>query len=370
MSGVAGAFNGDIHRSDCSTASAIYSFGGVPAGTYLLYESFPCYPSSGKLAITAAVVPDSDYSSVTLATKQDAGSTYEACGVTWYSFAEVTLTSQRTIKVTVGTADCCVITDAVMLARISGNLLVDSDNDDPHGAIDRDRPQATTLEDQVADEAPGKYIAVQANDAGGNPLTSTSFVPMKVNVNSFLPGVTEIRFVANQIDLNDNTCYDASILALHSQGPEYNSNNDIGFVNPAHATGANEYTVYTADCCSPAGFRCGSFYLCSGMLTIYVQALEEGMADIELQVDPDPAVDNGHWITVDTVRFTALDTNVGSPSGVSVTPAGFLAVNEDPLGVGSSVFMTFGRSGGGGDRPARPLGVDGQRRGGHPERPG
>ena len=48
----------------------------------------------------------------------------------------------------------------------------------------------------------------------------------------------------------------------------------------------------------------------------------------------------GDWTTLERVTFTALDTNVGSPSGVSVTPAGFLAVNEDPLGVGSSIFTT------------------------------
>ena len=87
----------------------------------------------------------------------------------------------------------------------------------------------------------------------------------------------------------------------------------------------------------------GSFSLHSDVpLTIYVQALQQGMGDIELQIDP---LGDGHWTTVNTVRFTALDTNVGSPSGVSVTPAGYLAVNEDPLGVGSSIFTTSAQPG-------------------------
>ena len=86
-----------------------------------------------------------------------------------------------------------------------------------------------------------------------------------------------------------------------------------------------------------------NFSLYSGTpLTIYVQALQQGMGDIKLQIDP---LGNGNWTTVNTVRFTALDTNVGSPSGVSVTPAGYLAVNEDPLGVGSSIFTTSAQPG-------------------------
>ena len=67
-----------------------------------------------------------------------------------------------------------------------------------------------------------------------------------------------------------------------------------------------------------------------------MQALQEGTANIELQIDPQG---NGHWTTVSTVVFTALDTNVGSSNGVQVTPAGYLTIINDVLGVGSDVYM-------------------------------
>ena len=157
---------------------------------------------------------------------------------------------------------------------------------------------------------------------------------MGLVVNDFVPGETKIQFVPYQVDLNGNPTYDDKILALHSAGPMYGTTGD-------EAINFDEgYLVDTPSPGSNAGFNSSdsTFSLASdSALTIYVQALRQGTAEIELEEDP---LGDGNWIPLDKVMFTCLDTNVGSPSGVSVTPAGYLAVNEDPLGVGSSVFMT------------------------------
>ena len=178
--------------------------------------------------------------------------------------------------------------------------------------------------DQVVAAANDEYIAVQANDQDGDPLTTTSFVPLQIDLGDFTDG-TEIRFLTPQeIDLNGNEIANDSILALQSDGPEYNDSNDVAFD-----------TQYNLESGSADSFDDGTFNVESNTLTVYVQALQQGVAELEVQTGQ-----AGDWTTLERVTFTALDTNVGSPSGVSVTPAGFLAVNEDPLGVGSSIFTT------------------------------
>ena len=213
----------------------------------------------------------------------------------------------------------------------TGSLLVNSDNDDPHGVPDGD-----TLEHTVAGQEPGKYIAVQANDAGGIPLTDTSFVPMEVEVSGFKCGVTKIRFVANEIDLNGKT-YPTPRSSRCTRRPGVQRVEQHPLLQPQQPEHVGGVRCRYGKLASSKGFCSCHFCLCCGKpLTIYVQALQEGTANIELQIDPQG---NGDWTTVSTVVFTALDTNVGSPNGVNVTPAGYLTIINDVLGVGSDVYM-------------------------------
>ena len=111
----------------------------------------------------------------------------------------------------------------------SGSLLTDSDNDDPHGIPDSGRPATPPdLQDQVADQYPGKYIAVQTYNTDRSVVQGTSFVPMQVLVNDFNPGVTKVRFVPQQIDLNGNAQIDTSMFALYSGAAVGNCGASIG----------------------------------------------------------------------------------------------------------------------------------------------
>ena len=223
---------------------------------------------------------------------------------------------------------------------------MDSDNDDPHGAIDTGRPaNPPGLEDQVANQEPGKYIAVQATDGSGNALSGTSFVQANMVLTAFTSGVTQIQFVANQLDLNGNSVPDNSFFKLWTGQTVADEGDQIKL---GTSTLSNRLRIRPRSIAAP-----GTLYLNSttGTFTFYVQALKAGIANIQLQIDP--TLDNcgsgsdccccccasADWVTVDSAMFTALDTNVGSPNGVNVTPAGYLTIINDPLGVGSGVYM-------------------------------
>jgi len=214
----------------------------------------------------------------------------------------------------------------------SGDLAIDSNNNSltgdplPHRATDT---SGGYVDDTREDQAPGKYIAVQAKDANG-PISGTTFTPMAITVNDFTPNVSKIRFVAKAIN---GTNPDNSAFVLHTGNAVGNAGATI------NVSDASSYLIQTANSTSSAGFSGGQFNLVSNNpVTLYVQALKAGIYNVELKIDP---LDDGNWKSVDTVRFMALDPNVTCLEctyGLTVNLAGVDWLDEASVG-GRSVTM-------------------------------